>query len=327
MQKVVITGITGFVGTAVARALAAQGVQLFGLIRPSANTSALESLNVTFIEGDVTERESLRGLFDWADGVVHAAGQLGQFGLPESVYQRIHVDGTNNVLAEIEALDNPPKVLLVSSPGVLGPISGAAADETAVIAPSNAYERSKAASEMVARIYAKQGLPVVIARPEFIYGPGDRHVLGLFRTIQQGRFFTINHGRALCHPTYIDDAVDGLLRCLKQGTPGEIYHICGPEPVSFATFAQTIATAVGVAPPRLNLPRWMAMAAATGLEMAATVLRFQPPLSRNGVAFFSEDRYFSWQKAQAALGYTPRFDLPAGVAQTVAWYKAQGWLA
>lgn len=327
MSKVVIIGITGFVGTAVAHALAAQGAHLFGLIRPSSDTSPLQDLDVTFIEGDVTDRASLNGLFDWADFVVHAAGQLGQFGLPESAYHRLHVDGTNNVLAEIESLENPPKLLIVSSPGVLGPISGPPADETAVLTPSNPYERSKAAAEMVAHIYAKQGLPVVMARPEFIYGPGDHHVLGLFRTIQQGRFFTIDHGRHLCHPTYIDDAVDGLLRCLKSGQPGQVYHICGPEAVTFATFAHTIATAVGVPPPRFNLPSWLAMAGATGLEMAATLLRFQPPLSRTGVAFFSEDRHFSWQKAHQALGYTPQFDLPAGVAQTVAWYRQHGLLA
>ncbi len=326
-MKVVITGITGFVGSSLARALAAEGVDLFGLIRPSANLQPLAGLNVTCMEADVTIRESLDGVFDWADWVIHAAGMLGQAGVPESAYHRLHVDGTNNVLAEIEKLENPPKVLYVSSPGVLGPISGKPAAETAVHNPTNAYERSKSAAEMIVKIYTDQGLPVVIARPEFIYGPGDTHVLGLFQTIQNGRYFTINHGKNMCQPTFIEDAVDGMIRCLKKGRAGQIYHITGPQPVTFRDLADTIAHAVGVPPPQRNLPRSLALAGATALEIVGSVFKFTPPLSRSGIAFFSEDRQFDWQKAERELGYAPEFDLQTGVQKTVDWYRQEGWLA
>ncbi len=326
MTKVLITGITGFVGSALARALAAEGVDLFGLVRPSANRARLDGLNVTYLEADVTIRESLHGVFDWADWVIHAAGMLGQAGVPELAYHHLHVEGTNNVLAEMEKLDDPPRVLYVSSPGVLGPVGDEVADESAPYAPSNVYERSKAAAEMVVNIYAGQGLPVVVARPEFIYGPGDRHVLGLFQAIQNGRFFTIDHGRYTCHPTYIDDAVDGMLRCLKQGRPGQIYHVAGPAPVTFRHLADTIAAALGVPSPTRNLPHSLTLAGAAILEMAGALFKFRPPLSRSGVAFFTENRCFSWQKAHRELGYTPHFDLPTGVHKTVAWYRQQGLL-
>lgn len=326
MTKVLITGITGFVGSALARALAVEGVDLFGLVRPSANRTRLDGLNVTYLEADITIRESLHGVFDWADWVIHAAGMLGQAGVSESVYHHLHVEGTNNVLAAMEKLDDPPRVLYVSSPGVLGPVEDKAVDETAPHAPSNVYERSKAAAEMVVNIYAGHGLPVVIARPEFIYGPGDRHVLGLFQAVQNGRFFTIDHGRYTCHPTYIDDAVDGMLRCLKQGRPGQIYHVAGPTAVTFRHLADTIAAALGVPPPTRNLPRPLVLAGATLLEMAGALFRFRPPLSRSGVAFFSENRCFSWQKAHRELGYTPQVDLQMGVHKTVAWYRQQGLL-
>ena len=325
-MKVLITGITGFVGSSLARALAAQGAEIFGLARNTANLGRLAGLKATVIEADVTVRESLDGIFDWVDYVIHAAGRLGEAGVPEADYHYLHVDGTNNVLAEIEKLDNPPQVLYVSSPGVLGPIVGPPADETAVLAPSNAYERSKASAEMLVQVYANAGLPVVIVRPEFMYGPRDTHVLGLFQAIQQGRFFYIDHGRHTCHPTYIDDAVDGMLRCMRDGRSGEIYHIAGPDCVTFAELATTIATALGVSPPRRSLPRSLAMAGAAGLELATKPLGKNPPLSRDGVAFFSEDRCFSWQKAHKELGYTPQFNLESGVQETVAWYKKEGLL-
>lgn len=322
MTKIALTGATGFVGGALARELAGQGHEIIALARPFSSRAHLADLPITWVEGDVTDRESLRGKFDGADWLIHAAGMLGQAGVPERDYFTLHEQGTNNVLAEAETAVIQ-RILHVSSPGVLGPINGPPADETTPLAPSNPYERSKAAAEQVALVYARGGLPVVIARPEFIYGPGDLHVLGLFRAVANGRFFTISGGHHTCHPTYIDDAVAGMLLALQQGRVGEIYHITGPEPVAFRELGATIAAAQGVSAPRLNLPRPLAMAGATGLELMAHILQKRPPLSRTGVAFFSESRRFSWQKAHEELGYTPQYDLSTGAAQTVAWYKEQ----
>jgi len=326
-MRVVITGATGFVGGALARGLAAEGVAIGALVRPASERGRLDGVPVTWIEGDVTQPESLRGAFAGADWVIHAAGVLGRAGVSESTYHRLHVEGTGHVLAEVASSPGtPPRVLYVSSPGVLGPISGAAADETAPLAPSNAYERSKAAAEGVACAFARDGLPIIIARPEFIYGPGDSHVLGLFRAVQRGMFFYVGSGRTVCHPTYIDDAVDGVVRCLQRGRPGEIYHLTGPEPVTFRHLGETIAAALGVRPPRLAIPRPVAWMAALALEGLGQVSGKEPPLSRTGVAFFSENRRFSWQKAQRELGYTPQFDLQLGVQKTVSWYREQGLL-
>ena len=327
MMRVVITGATGFVGGALARALAGEGVEIGALVRPASERSRLDGLPVTWIEGDVTQPQSLRGAFAGVDWVVHAAGMLGRAGVPESAYHRLHAEGTRHVLAEVASSPGTlPRVLYVSSPGVLGPITGAAADETAAPAPSNAYERSKAAAERIACDFAQRGLPVVIARPEFIYGPGDRHVLGLFRAVQRGTFFYVGGGHTVCHPTYIDDAVDGLVRCLQHGRPGEIYHVTGPEPVTFRHLAETIAAVLGVRPPWLAVPGPIAWLAALALEGLGSLTGKEPPLSRTGVAFFSENHRFSWQKAYRELGYTPQFDLQLGVQKTVSWYRKQGLL-
>ncbi|MBK8899843.1 MAG: NAD-dependent epimerase/dehydratase family protein [Anaerolineaceae bacterium] len=322
-MKVVVTGATGFVGGALVRALLAEGYDVLGVKRPSSTPRTSQPPTLTWATADVTHPASLRGLFDGTDWLIHAAGMLGQAGVPERAYFALHEQGTNNVLAEAEKA-GVRRILYVSSPGVLGPISGPPADETAPLAPSNPYERSKAAAEQVAQVYASAGLPVMIARPEFIYGPTDLHVLGLFKAVRDGRFFTIDGGHNTCHPTYIDDAVAGMLLAMRNGRPGHIYHITGPQPVTFRELGQTIAAALDVPPPRLNLPRWLAWLGAAGLEIGMGLINKPPPLSRTGVAFFSEDRCFSWQKAHADLGYTPQFDLERGVAETVAWYREKG---
>ncbi len=330
-MKIGITGVTGFVGGALAAVLAAEGHEIVGVVRPSTPKKIGHGLTwintdlVSWREGDVTDPASLRGVFDSVDWLIHAAGMLGQAGVPEDDYFRLHEDGTAHVLAEAERA-GVNRVLYVSSPGVLGPVSGPPADETTPLAPSNPYERSKAAAERVALKFAREGLPVVIARPEFIYGPGDLHVLGLFQAVGNGRFFTIDGGRHTCHPTYIDDAVTGMILVLKNGRAGDIYHITGPEPVTFRELGETIASVLNVPPPRFNLPRWLAWLGAVGLELLFGAIGRQPPLSRTGVAFFSEDRRFSWQKAHLQLSYTPQFDLERGVAATVNWYREQGLL-
>ena len=330
-MKIVVTGATGFVGGALVRALLAEGHAVVGVKRPlrlrsmqaSSSPPTIQHPNLTWASADVTDPASLRGLFDGADWLIHAAGMLGQVGVPESAYLKLHEQGTNHVLTEAQQA-GVGRILYVSSPGVLGPISGPPADETAPLAPSNPYERSKAAAEMVAQVHAKAGLPVIIARPEFIYGPTDLHVLGLFKAVRDGRFFTIDGGKYSCHPTYIDDAVAGMLLALRNGRSSQIYHITGPQPVTFRELGQTIAAALDAPPPKLNLPRWLAWFGAATLEVGLGLIKKQPPLSRTGVAFFSENRRFSWQKAHEELGYTPQFDLARGVAETVAWYRENG---
>jgi len=325
-MRVFITGATGFLGSALARALTRAGVEVHALARATADRSVLEGTPITWHLGDVAAPTSLRGAMEGAEWIVHAAGRLGEAGVREDVYQRLHVEGTRNVLAEALTLGNPARVLHVSTAGVVGPTPGSAATEEAAYRPTNAYERSKAAAEKVALEFDSRGLPVVVCRPAFVYGPGDRHVLGLFQAIRGGRFFFIDGGRHECHPTLIADVVAGMMLCLRKGRPGAIYNLAGPRAVTFRELGETIAAAMGVRAPRLALPRWAAMLGASGLELLAWASRRKPPLSRTAVAFFSEDRWYSWQRAQEELGYTPEVDLAAGIARTVAWYRERGWL-
>ena len=169
--------------------------------------------------------------------------------------------------------------------------------------------------------YVKTGLPVIIVRPEFIYGPGDLHVLGLFRTIQRRQFFYIGDGYNTCHPTYIDDTIDGLLRSIKYGEPGQIYHITGPRPITFRELAETIASELDVSPPRLALPKSLVWFGAVSAESVATQLGRSVPLSRTGVAFFSENRRSTFARANLEFGYEPKVDIEEGVARSVAWYR------
>lgn len=335
-MKAVITGATGFVGSAVAGRLVAEGLDVHALALPGSNRSRLEGLPITWHIGDITRPQLDPALFDGATWVVHAAGMLGRAGVAEDTYRQINAEGTRHVLTAVDHARRHGRtapdlrVLHVSSAGVLGPVRAAAPqarfDETAPLAPSNAYERSKALAEQYAQEAIDSGLPVVIARPEFIYGPGDVHVLGLFRAIQRGIFFYIGDGQNTCHPTYIDDTAEGLWLALRGGRPGEIYHITGPRPMTFRELAETISAGLGVPPPRLRLPVSLAQVGAAALETVGTITGRSVPLSRTGVAFFSENRRSTYDRAARELGYDPAVDVDEGVPRTIAWYRQQGLL-
>ncbi len=350
-MKVVLTGATGFVGGALARRLAAEGMDVHALTRPSSDRSRLAGVPVTFHSGDVTMPGGLDGLFDGATWVIHAAGMLGRAGVSEATYRRVNAEGVRHLLAAADAAWRAGRtaadlrVLQVSSVGVVGPMTSdelrvtsdealnsslvtrhSSLDETSPLAPSNPYERSKALAEGYAAGFAAGGLPLVVARPEFVYGPGDVHVLGLFRAIQRGVFFYIGDGQNLCHPTYVEDMVDGMLACLRRGAPGRVYHIVGPRPLPFRELAETIAAALGARPPRLRVPVPLAWLGAAGLEGAGRLTGRDVPLSRTGVAFFSESRRTTYARAERELGFAPRVDVVEGVARTVGWYRAEGLL-
>ncbi|MBP6016475.1 MAG: NAD-dependent epimerase/dehydratase family protein [Candidatus Promineofilum sp.] len=331
---IAFTGATGFLGRALVERLLAEGHTIRALSRTTQHDDFPGGIE--WISGELGDQASLSALVTGAAQIIHVAGLLGEFGISEDTYRRINAEGTRHVLAATAtaladgSLDASARLLHVGSAGILGPIRSRAHgflfDETMPFAPSNAYERSKALAESYAREFALAGLPVVIARPEFVYGPGDRHVLGLFRAIERRLFFYVGNGSNHCHPTYVDDAVEGMMACLQTGRAGQAYQIAGPRSVSFRELAETIAAALGVPPPRLRVPRAAASLGAGALEVVGRATGRPIPLSRTGVAFFSEDRRFSNAKAEHELGYVPRVDLKEGIARTVAWYRAEGLL-
>lgn len=332
-MKLAITGASGFIGQHLVRRLLANQphIEVHAVTpSPAKHTTA----GVIWYTGDITNPATLPGWVEGADYIIHAAGLLGQAGIPPLTYMHINTDGTTNVLAAAEQYAPQAKILCVSSAGVLGPIRQPRQvqndnwpDETAPLAPSNPYEESKAAAEQAIQLFVKGGLKVTIARPEFVYGPGDTHVLGLFQIIQRGLFFYVGNGRNTCHPTYIEDTTDGLLRCLWHGRVGEAYHITGPRPLPFRELAETIAREVNAKPPRLALPVPLVRAGAITAELLGRPFGLTPPLSRTGVAFFSEHRGSTYAKAEAELGYTPQVDLAEGIRRTVAWYREEGHLS
>ena len=334
-MRLAITGASGFIGSHLVQRLLAERpeIEIAALHYHKRQINPAHHPRLHLIAGDICRPESLGAWLTGADYIIHAAGLLGRAGVSPLTYMAINAEGTRHVLRAAEQYAPHAKILHLSSAGVLGPLPQPVPgqprnwpDERAPFAPSTPYEESKVAAEQIVQQFVKTGLQVTTARPEFVYGPGDLHVLGLFRMIQRGLFFYVGNGENTCHPTYIEDTVDGLLRCLWHGRVGEAYHITGSHPLTFRELATTIAHELGVPPPRFALPATLVKTGAIIGELLGRPLGFTPPLSRTGVSFFSEHRGSTSAKAQAELGYWPQVNLKAGVAAAVHWYRAHGYL-
>ncbi|HMQ29568.1 MAG TPA: NAD-dependent epimerase/dehydratase family protein [Chloroflexaceae bacterium] len=329
-----ITGGSGFIGRHLALALRARGVAVRVLVRPARDAAArqarhaLVSAGVELVEGCVTDPDDVRAALGEADTVFHLAGQLLVPGVPDEQYERLHVGGTRAVLAACAARGAVRRVVHCSTTGVLGPTGPAPAGEEAPQRPSTIYERTKAAGEALALESARrEGLPLVVARPALVYGPGDLHLLGWFRAIKAGLYRVVGRGENLLHPVFIADLVDGLVRCALAPVPGpRAYNLVGERPLPIRELAAAIAAALGVRLPATRLPLWLARAAAVALETIPGVPPARLPLTRSRIAFMTESRAYSGERARDELGFVPQVALSDGLARTVAWYRQEGLL-
>lgn len=323
-----VTGATGFVGSAVARALLREGRRVRALVRPNSNRRNLAGLSVEIAEGSMEDPHSLTHAVAACRYVYHVAADYRIWVPDPAAMFRANVDGTRDLLtAALEA--GVERVVYTSSVATLGLVAGGSADEEA---PSTAddmigpYKRSKFEAEEVARELARQrGLPVVIVNPSTPVGPGDVKPTPTGRMIveaargQMPAF--VDTGLNIVH---VDDVAAGHLAAAAKGRIAERY-ILGGDNMSLAEILAEVAHQVGRRPPRLRLPHNVLLPVAFGAEMAARLTGREPFVTLDGVRMSRKKMYFSSEKASRELGYAPR---PArdAIADAVAWFRANGYL-
>jgi len=320
-MKVLVTGGTGFVGRHLVRALVGEGATVRILARETSDVKELEKLNVEIVHGDIANENSLPRIADDTDVVYHLAAQVGEWGIPESQFEAVNVQGTRNLLEE-SVRAGVKHFVFCSTPGVLGK-GYAQAPETLPYNPPYVYERTKCdAEKTVLEFHQGQHLPTTIIRPDFVYGPDDLRRLPLYRAIRDKRFYIIGNGRSLLHPTYVDDVIQGFHLVAEDTVNyGEIYNIAGPHLVTVQEFVETIARVLKVPLPRLKIPKFLALAAARVCESLSGISRKEPFISRSKIEFLTNSHGSDVSKAQTQLGYQARFQLEEGMRRTIDWYQ------
>lgn len=296
-MKVFVTGASGFVTGAVARALVARGDAVRALVRDP-RRARLEGVEP--IAGDLSNENALRTGMRGADAVIHGAAMY-QIGLNKKqrlVMHEANVRGTAHVLSTARAA-SIPRTLYISTVAVFGNTHGQVVDETFARSDptyTSYYEETKVRAHEIAQGFIADGLPVVIVQPGQVYGPADHSGFGaLLALFARGRLPVVPFPDLGFNLTYRDDLAAGILRALDAGQPGRSY-VMGGEIVRVADAFATLARVVGRPAPRWQLPYRVLDAAALFRSQLNEVIS-----STRGVTFWATD-----ERAKEELGYTSR---------------------
>lgn len=326
MEKVLVTGATGFTGKALCERLVMEGEEVTAFVRPSSDIRRLQELGVHCVQVDITNAAEVKQHCTGFDLVYHIAAAYRTEHSTEEMFHLVNVEATRNLL-EAAKDSGVRRFVHCSTVGVQGEIDEPPADEEYRFKPGDHYQESKKEGELLARKYFAEGLPGTVFRPVGIYGPGDTRFLKLFKPVSKGMFVMIGSGDVLYHMTYIEDLVDGILLCgSRPEALGEVFTLGGERYTTLRELVDLIAEVLGKSKTGIRIPYAPVYWASVVCDKLCKQLGVRPPIYPRRVEFFSKDRAFSIEKAKRLLGYAPKVSLRDGLARTAAWYKEQGML-
>ncbi|MEV0201935.1 dTDP-glucose 4,6-dehydratase [Nonomuraea sp. NPDC050691] len=306
-SRVLVAGGAGFIGSAFARALAGDGVEVTVLdkLTYAGNRANLAGVPHAFAHGDICDARLLADVVPGHDLVVNFAAEshVDRSIADAGQFARTNVLGTQTLLqACLDA--RTPRVVHVSTDEVYGSIAYGSWDESAPLAPRSPYAASKAGGDLMARAYAvTHGLPVSITRCGNNYGPFQypEKLVPLFVTrLLRGRKVPLyGDGGNVRDWIHVDDHCAAIRLVAEAGEPGEVYHVAGTAELTNRELTGRLLAACGA-----------------GWDMVEFVE------DRKG-----HDRRYSLDDSRLrALGHAPKVDFETGLAETVRWYAANpGW--
>lgn len=293
-MRVVVTGGTGYLGSAIVRALARAGHDPVVFSR-RASAAALPGLAV---DGDVRDRAAVKRAMTGADGVCHAAALVSVWRPQPAEFEDVNITGLRTVLDVCTEL-RTPRIVYTSSFLARPPADGAGS------LSANDYQRTKAGALDVARGAADAGLPIVSLVPGVIYGPGpatEGNLVGrLIRDHLAGRLPGVIGAEHLWSYAFVDDVADAHVRALTSGRAGDEYLLGGENAPQMRLF-EIVRDATGRPLPR-RIPFGIAWAGAVVEEARARLTGRPPLLTRGVVEIFRHDWSMDSSRSVAELSY------------------------
>ena len=319
-----VTGATGFLGSALARELLKDGRTLKLLVRKNSDTRNIDDLDCEVAYGDLQDRDSLKSALTGCQTLYHTAAYYSLWNRDKKLIYDINVQGTRNILESALEM-GIEKVVYTSTVGCIGlSEDGSPANENQPMNPAtlcNDYKLSKNEAEQVAHELFGRGLPVIIVNPSTPIGPRD------IKPTPTGKIILDFLNRKM--PAYIDtglnlidvaDCARGHILAEEKGRPGERY-ILGNKNMSLKDILLALETLTGLKAPRIKLPYWVAYTAGLACEWASDNITHQPPsVPLAGVKMAKYFMYFDPSKAIRELGL-PQNPVENALGQAVHWFK------
>lgn len=323
-MKTLVTGATGFLGSAIVRELLKDGREVKVLVRAETDTKNIDGLDLELAYGDLRDKDSLKKALGDCDVLYHTAAYYSLWDKNKRLIYDINVEGTRNILQA--ALDlELTKTVYTSTVGCIGLLeNGDSANEATPFNPatlSNDYKRSKYQAEQVAKEFSQNGLSLVIVNPSTPVGPRD------IKPTPTGKIVLDFLNRKM--PAYldtglnlidVDDCARGHLLAEEKGVPGERY-ILGNRNMSLKEILLTLEKITGLKAPTVKMPYWVAFTAGWVSDAISDHVTGKPPaVPLAGVRMAKYFMYFDSSKAVRELGL-PQNSIETALEEAVQWFR------
>lgn len=326
-MRILITGVTGFIGGHLAERLNGAGWAVRGLARDPGDATVLAAQGIEIVRGSLLDRASVASAVPGCDAVIHAGAWTGGASVSERDAWITNVAATGWLL-EAARQAGVSRFVYLSSVAVYGLNSAAVIDEIAATPlVGQLYPDSKIAAETLVRGAGEAGLATTIVRPASTYGPrGGAWTVGPVEQIKAGSLVLLGRDEGLVNTGYIDNFVDGVLLALASPAAlGETFNICDGTTVTYRDFYLRYAAMLGKSDLR-TVPAFVAKGAASPPGRWLRQLMGKQPPGPWSVHFRFNPSHFSIAKAQKLLGYAPRISFDDGMQRTEIWLHEAGYL-
>jgi len=325
-MRYLITGATGFVGGHVAEACVRKEQTLTAIVRGSSDVRELEKLGAILYRGELSDPNVVRQAVAEADVIIHCAAKVGDWG-PISEYRQVNVECLRVMLDACKGMAIS-RFIHISSLGVYPMRHHEGTNETEPLPRRHrdGYSQSKVEAEQLAlRYYHDFGVPVVVLRPGFVYGPRDRTVLPrIVDNLRQGAMRYPGGGDSVLNTIFVENLVDAIFLAVENDKAvGEVFNLTDGEAVTKRQFIETIAHAMDLPYPTRKPPLWLAWTVTWCADRLARLrgAKEAPMFNFTRLKFMGYNLDFSIQKAMDVLGYRPRVRFEDAMSETLAWYK------
>jgi nucleoside-diphosphate-sugar epimerase len=274
-----VTGATGFTGSRLVHALVADGEQVRVIARSAARARVILPREVELVEGDIACPGVVERAMKGVATVYHLAAVYREAKHPAWRYREVNVEASRRLL-DAAVAEGVGRFLHCSTVGVHGNITSPPGDEQTAYEPGDVYQATKCEAEQLALSY-RDRIPLAVARPTAIYGPGDTRLLKLFRMVARMRFPLVGGGDNYYHTVHVDDLVRGLrLLGTHPNAVGEIFILGGESYLKLSELTAMIAAAAQVPAPRLRLPAKPFQLVGSLVEKLCVPFGIEPPIHR-----------------------------------------------
>ncbi len=326
-MKALVTGSTGFIGSHLVEKLVQHDYRVRCLIRKTTKVEYVSGLPVEFVNADFDDIESLQSAVDGVDYIFHIGGVTKS--KDKQGYIRGNYETTKHLLTAV-LKQNPgiKRFTLASSLTAVGPGNDLEpVDETAPYHPITTYGKSKMEAEKEC-LGKSSDIPITIIRPPAVYGPRDKDIFAFFKSVNGHIVPLSGFGRKVLSFVHVYDLVDGIIAAAEHPNAiSQVYFISNEEIYDWVQFGTIAKRVLGKWALNMRIPHFALYAVAA---ISESIARMQGKAALINIEKARDGVQANWlcspTKARVELGFRTKLSLEDGIANTIEWYKKNGWL-